>query len=696
METVSGSTGFRHLATPVRFLKGVGPKRADLLVRLGLKTARDIVFFFPREYQDMSELRSIERIEEGQSVSVCGVVDDIEVRATGVGRTVLGVLIRQGTHFLRAVWFNQPYMQAKFAVGTRVFLSGTPKREGVRWAMVHPRVEVLGKDEDPPAGRIVPSYSLTEGISQTQMRRIVRSVAGEFSGYVDEVFPDNFRHRYSLAGVHDALAEIHAPSDRRSLAYARRRFIFQELLVMQLALAIRRANWRATAAASLPLTAKIDARIRRLFPFPLTADQEQATREICADMERDQAMNRLIQGDVGSGKTVVAQYAMLVAVANNYQAVLMAPTEVLARQHAKTFAKSLKHSRARIGLLTGTMSTAERRNTTEAVASGEINLLIGTHAVLSNDVRFNKLGLVVIDEQHKFGVQQRARLREAGLNPHYMVMTATPIPRTISMTQFGDLDVSTLRQGPPGRQQVHTYIGTLDQRKKWWAFFRKKLREGRQAYVVTPLVEESSTLLLASAEEALERLTNSELSEFRLDLVHGRQPPHEKEAAMESFRRGETQVLVATSVVEVGVDVANATLMTIESGERFGLAQLHQLRGRISRGQHPGYLCVFANSPNPEAARRLEAFQATTDGFELAERDFAMRGPGDLFGLRQHGMPPLRVADLQRDGEVLQEARTAAQQMISEDPNLSAPGLERLQRMVRIRYGKALDLGDVG
>jgi ATP-dependent DNA helicase RecG len=312
------------------------------------------------------------------------------------------------------------------------------------------------------------------------MRRIVRSVAAEFAGYVDEVFPDDFRHRHGLAGVHDALAEIHAPSDRQSLAYARRRFIFQELLIMQLALAIRRANWLATAAASLPLTAKIDARIRRLFPFPLTAAQDQATREICADMARDRAMNRLLQGDVGSGKTVVAQYAMLVAVANSYQAVLMAPTEVLARQHAKTFAESLKHSRARIGLLTGSMSPAERRTTTEAVAKGGINLLIGTHAVLSDDVTFNKLGLVVIDEQHKFGVQQRARLREAGLNPHYMVMTATPIPRTISMTQFGDLDVSTLRQGPPGRQQVHTYIGALDQRKRkkpqWSLFDGAKLR----------------------------------------------------------------------------------------------------------------------------------------------------------------------------------------------------------------------------
>ncbi len=695
MSTVSDKAS--QLATPVQFLKGVGPKRAKLLERLGLRTARDMLFFFPRDYQDMSELRTIEQLQEGQAVSISGTVEEVELRNTAPGRTVLGVLIRQDSHFMRAVWFNQPFMQARFQRGARVLLSGSPKRKGLSWEMFHPRVERLGKDEQPPAGCILPSYALTEGIRQAQMRQMVQRVVTDYTRHVEEVFPDEYREAHRLAGIQDALTEIHEPSGPAALEYARRRFIFQELLVMQLALALRRtAQLQAGRAPSLELTGKIDARIRRLFPFQLTGDQHQAISEISADMRKDQPMNRLLQGDVGSGKTVVAQHAMLLAVAHGHQAVLMAPTEVLARQHAQTFAASLRHSKARIGLLTGSTSTKERRDTLDSIASGEINLLVGTHAVLNDRVEFHKLGLVVIDEQHKFGVRQRAQLRSAGLNPHYLVMTATPIPRTISMTLFGDLDVSTLREAPPGRQPVHTYLGLEEQRAKWWDFFRRKLSEGRQGYVVTPLIDDSTSLTLANVEDAFEQLTNGELAAFRLDLVHGQQPAEAKHAAMESFRCGDTQVLVATSVVEVGVDVANASLMTIENGERFGLAQLHQLRGRISRGPFPGYLCVFASTPSPEALQRLEAFSKTTDGFELAELDFSFRGPGDLFGLRQHGMPPLRIADLRRDAELVQEARAAAQQLMAADPELLDPQMKRLRRMVIVRYGEALELGDVG
>jgi ATP-dependent DNA helicase RecG len=697
MTTVSDKTSAQQLATPVQFLKGVGPKRAGLLSRLGLATARDVLFFFPRDYHDMSELRTIDQLQEGEAVSVSGTVEDIELKNTGPGRTILGVLVHQGTQHLRAVWFNQPFMQSKFARGARVLLSGAAKRNGLRWEMVHPRVERLGDNEEPPAGRILPSYSLTDGIRQTQMRRTVQGVVASYTEHIEEVLPEAYRKEHRLAAVQDALLEIHQPSGRAALDYARRRFLFQELLVMQLALSLRRsALLHAGRAANLEFTGKIDARIRRLFPFDLTGDQNRAICEICGDLAKDQPMNRLLQGDVGSGKTVVAQYAMLLAVAHGYQAVLMAPTEVLARQHAQTFQASLSNSKANIGLLTGSIPSAERRRTIESVADGKINLLVGTQAVLNENLTFHQLGLVVIDEQHKFGVRQRAQLRSAGLNPHYLVMTATPIPRTISMTLFGDLDVSTLRETPPGRQPVHTYLGDDQQREKWWDFFRRKLTEGRQGYVITPLVDESSSLRLASVEEAFEQLANGELEAFRLNLVHGQQSAEEKHSIMESFRSGETQVLVATSVVEVGVDIANASVMTIENGERFGLAQLHQLRGRISRGPFPGYLCVFANDPSSEADQRLQAFYATTDGFELAERDFTLRGPGDLFGFRQHGMPPLKIADLRRDADILQEARTAAQKLVGEDPGLRDPDMDKLRRMVIVRYGKALDLVDVG
>ncbi|HJN07291.1 MAG: ATP-dependent DNA helicase RecG [Pirellulaceae bacterium] len=686
----------QRLGTPLEFLPGVGPARGKMLQRLDLRFTRDVLFFFPRDYQDMSVLRRIESLEDNRPASICGIVDEIDLRNTGVGRTMLGVLIRQKTQHLRAVWFNQPYMRDKFKLGARVLLSGTPKAKGMRWEMSHPRVEILADDE-PPAGKILPVYPLTDGINQGLMRRIVHNTVAEYLDCVEEVFPTEFLELHQLPGIHETLDQIHQPVQRQRLEQAQHRLIYQELLIMQLALAQRRASHRnARCAPRLEATAKIDARIKRLFPFELTAAQLSAIEEIRADMVREYPMNRLLQGDVGSGKTVVAEYAMLLAVAHGKQATIMAPTEVLARQHARTLNDNLRESRVRIALLTGTLKAAERQTTMVAIAEGKVDLVVGTHAVLQESVNFKDLGLVVIDEQHKFGVKQRLSLRQAGLQPHYLVMTATPIPRTVTMAVYGDLDVSTLDETPPGRQNVHTYLSDDEGREKWWDFFRKKLREGRQGYIITPLVDESSTQELASVAEAFEQLANGHLEAFRLDFVHGRQSAEEKESAMNAFRNGETQVLVATSVVEVGVDVPNATLMTIENGERFGLAQLHQLRGRISRGVHPGYLCVFARPASDDSRQRLDAFCQTTDGFELAELDFQMRGPGDLFGAQQHGLPPLRIADLSRDAKVLELARHDASAMIKRDPELVAPEYARLQRMVRVRYGEALDLGDVG
>ena len=407
-------------------------------------------------------------------------------------------------------------------------------------------------------------------------------------------------------------------------------------------------------------------------------------------------MNRLLQGDVGSGKTVVALYAMLLTVAHGHQAVLMAPTEVLARQHALTLRHLLAGSQVRRAELTGGMPPKLRSAMLEEIAAGRIDLIVGTQAVLQEDVRFAKLGLIVIDEQHKFGVRQRALLRQSGPDPHYLIMTATPIPRTTAMTLFGDLDVSTLRDTPPGRQKVNTYLAGDERRQQWWEFFGKKLREGRQGYVVVPLVEESEQLTAANLQETYESLANGVLEAFRLGLVHGRMTPEEKDAVMDRFRQGEIQVLVCTSVVEVGVDVPNATLMTIESGQRFGLSQLHQLRGRISRGKHPGFCCVFAAPQSEESQERLKAFEASTDGFELAEIDFRLRGPGELFGTRQHGLPPLRVADLLRDTELLAEARRDATDLVATDPGLALPQNAALRQRMLARYGQGLDLGDVG
>jgi ATP-dependent DNA helicase RecG len=698
MSDSSDNVPTEGLATPVQFLKGVGPQRADLLRRLSLQTARDVMFCFPRDYQDTSDLRPVAQLEEDKLLSVRGVVEELDLRNTSSGGSMLGVLIRDGEHFLRALWFNQPHMKKRLPTGTDVLLSGQAKLRGGRWEMTHPRVQIMAEDEETSAESMLPVYPLTEGLKQYHMRRIVQHVVEEYAAQLDEVFPPDFLAKHDLIGIHEAVTQIHLPRDAESLQRARRRFVFQELLVLQLALAERRREQSTTArAVPLETTAQVDARILRRFPFELTGSQKQAIEEIKIDLARETPMNRLLQGDVGSGKTVVALYAMLAALAHGTQAVLMAPTEVLARQHARTFGKFLEASRVRTALLTGTLKAAQRRETLEQIASGEVDVVIGTQAIIQSDVTFANLALAVIDEQHKFGVHQRAGLRAAGQAPHYLVMTATPIPRTVAMTVFGDLDISTLRDTPPGRQTVHTYVGTEEQRAKWWDFFRKKLREGRQGYVIAPLVESSEDLSQpASVETLFEELANGELEAFRMGLIHGRMSAAEKDAAMQDFSAGKIQVLAATSVVEVGIDVPNATLMTIESAQQFGLAQLHQLRGRISRGSQPGYCCAFAQTTTDEAVQRLAAFAESTDGFHLAEVDFRLRGPGDLLGTAQHGLPPLRIADLTRDAEVLKEVRQQAREMVDQTEGLSDPKWARLKKMVSIRYGRVLELGDVG
>ncbi len=513
---------------------------------------------------------------------------------------------------------------------------------------------------------------------------------------VREVLPERLREALQVTEIQTALRWLHFPENEQQAEQALRRFKIQELFVLQLAITMQRLQReQANVAPECEPSGKLHARIINRLGVNLTKGQQQAIAEVGRDMARSIPMNRLLQGDVGSGKTMVAQYAMLLAVAHDYQAVMMAPTEVLAIQHAETLRASLASSRVNVALLTGEVTGSQRTKLLADIADGRCDVIVGTQALLSAEVRFARLGLVIVDEQHKFGVRQRAELKQAGLDAHYLVMTATPIPRTVAISLFGDLDVSAIRKAPPGRQKVNTYVASDTQRDKWWKFFRDKLDEGRQGYVVTPLVEDGDDENLASAQQAFEELAAERLDAYRVDLIHGRMSGSDKELAMEEFRNGDTQVLVATSVVEVGVDVPNATLMTIENGERFGLAQLHQLRGRISRGTRPGYLCVFAAPDNDDAQKRLDAFSETTDGFELAEADFRFRGPGDVLGRKQSGMPPMRIADLTSDIEVLMVAREMAQEMVDEDPDLESPELADLRGQVLRRYGKRLELGDV-
>ena len=685
------------LATPAQFVKGVGGPRAELFARLGIHIARDLLYFFPRDYQDLSNLRDIAELEDGMNVSVRGEIVEVDFRSTASGSTMFGILVQQGPQYLRALWFNQPFMKDRFQRGHHVLLFGRARLKGMRWEMSHPRAEILADEQALPAAALQPIYPLTEGLSQHNVRVATRNALDAYVSLLDEVFPSSLLARYNLLGLREALPKIHYPQDQAELEQARRRLVFQELFVLQLALMLRRQKFHAEHRSTpLPATTKIDARIRRLLPFRLTADQDRVLAEVVADMATDRPMNRLLQGEVGSGKTIVAVYAMMTCVAHGWQAAIMAPTEILARQHYQTMSRTLAGSQVRIGLLTGSLAPKLRDELLAQLKAGEIDLLVGTQAIIHSSLEFARLGLVVIDEQHKFGVRQRAALKQAGPAPHYLVMTATPIPRTVSMTLFGDLDISTLRESPPGRQPVNTYLVESERLPQWWEFVRKKLNEGRQAYIITPLVDESEHWEADSVASAFEDLANGPLEAYRLGVVHGRLSAAEKDEAMQRFHAGETQVLVSTSVVEVGVDVPNATVMTIQGAEHFGLAQLHQLRGRIRRGIFPGFCGVQADPQTDDSRKRLEAFVATTNGFELAELDFQLRGPGDLLGTKQHGLPPLRIADLIRDAATLEEARHEAEQLIAEDPGLNMPEHALLKRMTLVRYGQALDLGDVG
>ena len=685
------------LTQPLQFLTGVGPHRAALLEKLGLRTAADLLFFFPRTYDDFTQQDAIETLESDQPANVMGVVSDIDQTVSSNGKHILYVLIRQGNQFLRAVWFGQSYMRRRFQAGQRVLFRGKPKLIGGRFQMNHPTVVWLDVDQTEDQAGLSPIYRLTDGISQRQIRAIVASTVEKFTDLVQEAFPKELRDQSEVCDIATAIRQIHAPKSQQEVETARNRLVYQELFVLQLALAIRRQRIRSqNVSPPLDMTPKIRSRIYGRLPFELTESQLSVLQEIATDMRQPFPMNRLIHGEVGSGKTVVALCAMLVAVAHGHQATIMAPTEILARQHFQTLSKLLQKSRVRLGLWTGSLKKSERAELSANIAAGEIDIIIGTQAVVASQLDFDKLGLVVIDEQHKFGVKQRALLKQSGHDPHYLVMTATPIPRTVSMTLFGDLDTSVLARTSGIGQKVNTYLGHEHSREQWWEFFAKKLREGRQGFVVAPLVDANDESELGSAERLFESLSNGPLEEFRLDVLHGKQSPEDKDAAMADFVSGKTQVIVATGVVEVGIDVSNATVMTIESAERFGLSQLHQLRGRVSRGRHAGFVCAFASNDNPDTNERLAAFAETDNGFDLAEIDLKIRGPGNLFSTQQSGFPPLMIADLIRDADILARAQEHARNLVKSDPELDHENLRRLQQLVFARYGQALDLADVG
>ncbi|GAA4464043.1 ATP-dependent DNA helicase RecG [Novipirellula rosea] len=709
------------MTTPVRFLPGVGAFRAEKYARLGLRTAQNVLFFFPRDYERPAPPKAVDKLREGEQASLIGTITDAELASRSPGKSVFGAIVENETGAVRILFFNQPYRADQIKFGQRVVISGAPKLSGLRMEFVHPQLTMLDEQDNYPEPKILAIYALTEGVKQNDLRHLVGNVLELLGSEIHEVMPERLRRDSAdalraagieiegpLYDIQTAVRQLHQPDNEASLQAARIRLVFQELFVMQLALAMRRRKLTSDLQSPpLSPTSVIDSRILNRFPFELTNDQRQAIKEVSQDMACQFPMNRMLQGDVGSGKTVVAVYAMMLAVANGHQSVMMAPTEVLARQHYETLRKILADSRVRIGLLCGSISRAERAATIQAAASGEIDLLVGTQALLYGDIQFHKLGLCVIDEQHKFGVGQRVTLRSGGVDPHYLVMSATPIPRSMAMTLFGDVELSTLREKPPGRATVNTYLAHDGWKDRWWSFVRERLNEGRQAFVVAPRVvpttkseEEDSDDEegedISSVQTVFADLSKGVLSEFRIGLLHGRMSADEKMATMQEFASGEIDVLVSTTVIEVGIDVPNATVMTILGAERFGLAQLHQLRGRVSRGSHVGHVCVFSDGDQPPSENeRLSLFEKTNDGFELAEADFELRGPGDLLGRKQSGMAPLRIADPRRDIEILRVARELAQTIIEEDPELDAEDFQDLKSQVMRRYGRRLNLGDV-
>ncbi len=687
------------LSTTLDHLLGVTPTRLTLLARLQLHTISDLLYHFPRGYEDLSDLRTIATIMPNRPQTIQGEIVEIDSRTLNDGRFIVSVVLNDGgPTCLEGIWFNQANAARRFRFGLHVSFSGTARWYRDRWQMNNPRVQILdGPGSKATTPGIIPIYPLTEDLRLEHLRPLMAKALDLAIPHVPEIVPESLRIKNELPAIGNAFRQIHFPQSLEEARKARQRFVYEEFLVLQLALAWRRRAVRQHMAAPVLATNKaVDAHIRRLLPFALTNDQNKVIGEVVRDLGAIQPMQRLLQADVGAGKTAVAVYALLVAVANKHQAALMAPTEVLARQHFRTLERYLGHSRVRRLLLTGGLTPADRRDALEALRLGDIDLVVGTQALVQEDVQFARLGLVVVDEQHKFGVHQRARVRQLGVDPHYLVMTATPIPRTVALTVFGDLDVSVIRQMPPGRKPVTTRWVPEAERERVYEALREEMQQGRQAYLVCPLVEESAKLDVKSAIQTHATLQAGAFHGFRVGILHGRQSEEEKFKVMEEFRTKQIDLLVCTSVIEVGIDVPNATLLVIEHAERFGLAQLHQLRGRVSRGTVAGQCWLFAEPTNDESRERLKTFVRIRDGFTLAEEDVKLRGVGEFFGAKQHGLGELRFGNLVDDAELLSLARRDAFELIAQDPGLRMPENGGLRAAVIVRYGQTLELAEVG
>ena len=659
------------LEKDIQYVKGIGPKKAYKLNKLGIFTLKDLLYYFPRQFEDRNNLKKIAQLENEEKATIKVVIVGMNTTEPRKGLTLTKVDVRDETGYAKLVFFNQPHISKTLRSGDSILVFGKVKKEFKSIELSSCEVEQLTNSPKNTC-KIMPIYPLTYGVTNKEIINIIKSVINSEEFKIREYLPQRIIEKYKLCSIDYAIKNIHSPISKEALKIALYRIVFEEFLILQLGLFMYKNGTDEVEGIKFTYNDKLED-VRNSLPFKLTGAQDRALNELMEDMKSNKVMNRLVQGDVGSGKTVVALLALTFCVLNGYQGALMAPTEILAEQHYISLTETLGKFGIRVDLLVGSLTKKKKENVLEKIKNNEIDILIGTHALIEDKVEFDNLGLVITDEQHRFGVRQRSKLSEKGMNPDILVMTATPIPRTLALILYGDLDISIIDELPPGRQPIETIAVDKSKRDRAYnSLVRKEVEKGRQVYIVCPLVEESESIEAKAATELVEELKLEYFSDLRVGLLHGKMKASEKDAIMKSFKDKEIDILVSTTVIEVGVNVPNATLMIIENAERFGLAQLHQLRGRVGRGKHQSYCILIYASKSEVCKQRMSIMEETNDGFKISEKDLEIRGPGEFFGTRQHGLPELKVANIFKHMKILKLAQQEARYIIGNDQKLSS------------------------